>query len=201
MEKLEVVLTGTVENINQQRITFNNKGKKLEFWMVKEDVDNITTSQEVEVTLIIDGDDEDFGQLKGYIKKDAYDFVMQFTMVFGIGPKSADSICTHLRENGLSRKDICFEIANGNTDLLMGVPGIGPKAAYRIVEELRTKSLQSFDDTDTNDADVEQYAEVIKELESFGFIKSDIIKALSTMSIDAEMRTTDILQAVIQALQ
>lgn len=202
MKELKVVIIGKVENIDteQQKIQFNNKGENLDFWMVKEEIGTITTGQEIEVTLVIPCGDEDFSQLRGYIKKDVYDFVMQFISVPGVGPKVADKICTYLRSRGMSRKDICFEISNGNSSLIAETPGIGSKAAYRIVEELRNR-IDSFETFNASKADTEKYNEVIKELEAVGFMKTDILKALSETRIDSEMQTIDIIQAVIQKMQ
>lgn len=202
--EMKVVIAGTVEDVDlsNRKVLFNNKGIKLEFWMVTEELYNITKGQETEVTLVISNRDGDFF-LSGYIQKDAYDFVMQFTSVPGIGRKTAEAICYCLRLKGMSRKDICFEISNGNTSLLTEVPGVGPRAARAIVEGMKDK-IQTFETVETFDASTEgtgKHSEVIKELEALGFMKTDISKALSEISIDDQMETTGIVQAVIKKIQ
>lgn len=202
MNELEVVIVGIIENIDteKQKIQLNNKGRTLEFWMMKEEINNIAVGQEIEITLVIPCDDEDFTLLRGYIKKDLYDFVMQFYSVPGVSVKCADSIYTYLRSKGMSRRDICFEISNGNSSIILERPGLRKEVAYRIVEELRNK-INSFETFDVSAENTDKYTEVIKELESLGFMKTDILKALSEINIDNEMQTIDIIQAVIRKIQ
>lgn len=200
MKELKVVVAGTIEAISGQKIQMNNRGIDLEFWMVSEEINNITIGQEVEVTLVIPCDDQDFSHLRGYIRKDAYDFVMQFASVSGIGWREANEICHYLRSKGMSRKDICFEISRGNFSLIAEAPGIGPKGAQRLIWELANK-VDTFETVDASEESTGKYAEVIKELESLGFMKKDILKTLSEISIDDEMQPMDIIQLVIQKMQ
>ena len=200
MKELKVVVAGTIEAISGQKIQMNNRGIGLEFSMVSEEISNITIGQEVEVTLVISCDDQDFSRLRGYIRKDAYDFVMQFASVLGCGWGRADRMCHYLRSKGMSRKDICFEISRGNVSLIVEASGLVPRTAQRLILELANK-VDTFETVDASEESTEKYAEVIKELESLGFIKKDILKTLSEISIDDEMQPIDIIQLVIQKMQ
>lgn len=75
---------------------------------------------------------EDDMQLYGFATRDERKLFKLLTSVSGIGPKTAIGILS-----AASVRDIYSFIANGNSQALMSMPGIGRKTAERVVLELR----------------------------------------------------------------
>lgn len=135
--------------------------------------------------------------VRGYLDENLYNFVNQFYEVRGVGFNSASALHKYLTSKGMSRSDICFEVSNGNADLLAQSPGIGNKTAYRIVESLKNK-IKSFETEEYSNLDHDKYATIIKDLEALGFMKKDIAKAIEKASITDNMEKSEMLQVILQ---
>ena len=72
--------------------------------------------------------------LYGFLTQGERDLCEKFTLVSGIGPKTALALIGHLEIT-----DLQTAIVQGNVALLSKIPGIGKKTAERIVLELRDK--------------------------------------------------------------
>ncbi len=77
---------------------------------------------------------EDLLQLYGFADSEERDLFRILISVNGIGPKMAIGILS-----GISVPDLRGAITQGNTGLLMAVPGVGRKLAERLILELRDK--------------------------------------------------------------
>lgn len=88
----------------------------------------------------------------------------------GIGPKVAMATCSTFTPITFSRV-----ITDRDVGLLKRVPGIGPKAAGRILVELADFIIESEEATSAVDSSM---ADAVLALESLGFKKDQIKKAL-----------------------
>lgn len=80
---------------------------------------------------------EDAYQLWGFSQRVERDLFLLLTSVSGIGSATA-----RVMLSGMTTSELCNAISSGNDHLLRSVKGIGPKAAQRIIVELRDKIAQ-----------------------------------------------------------
>jgi Holliday junction DNA helicase RuvA len=114
---------------------------------------------------------EDAQLLYGFIDKTEKVLFERLIKISGVGPKVGMAICSTF-----SASDFGKIISNGDIAGLKKVPGIGPKSAGRILVELNgfdTELLEGGSSFVTSSA-----SEATQALESLGFKKEHIIKAL-----------------------
>lgn len=114
---------------------------------------------------------EDAQQLYGFAQKSEKILFEGMLKINGIGPKAALAICSTF-----TPEQFAGIISSKDINALKKVPGIGPKSASRIMVE-----LAGFDAVLLGDAGGSNSAsaEATMALESLGFKKEQIVKALS----------------------
>jgi Holliday junction DNA helicase RuvA len=130
---------------------------------------------------------EDTNMLYGFAsisEKKMFDTLIKIN---GIGPKVALAICSTFVPDSFAKV-----VSNKDVSMLKRVPGIGPKAASRILVELADFIL----DTDTTPSSNDKN-EAIMALESLGFKKDAITKALQNESGD----TSTLVKLALKKLQ
>jgi len=115
---------------------------------------------------------EDSNSLYGFVdinEKKLFDTVIKIN---GIGPKVALAICSTFTPTSFAQI-----VQTNDIGMLKRVPGIGPKGASRLLVELSgfVVSASSVDENFNQSA-----SEAVMALESLGFKKEQINKALST---------------------
>lgn len=117
---------------------------------------------------------EDAQQLYGFAQKSEKILFEGMLKINGIGPKAAVAICSTF-----TPEQFAGIISSKDVNALKKVPGIGPKSAARIMVE-----LAGFDAVLLNTAPLLNSAatEAMMALESLGFKKEQIAKALSASS-------------------
>jgi holliday junction DNA helicase RuvA len=115
---------------------------------------------------------EDAQQLYGFAQKSEKVLFEGMLKINGIGPKAALAICSTF-----TPEQFAGIISSKDVNALKKVPGIGPKSAARIMVE-----LAGFDAILLGSAPMSSSAatEAMMALESLGFKKEQIAKALST---------------------
>ena len=112
---------------------------------------------------------EDSNLLFGFMElneKKMFDTVLKIN---GVGPKVGLAICSTFTPSTFSKV-----VASKDVGMLKRVPGIGPKAASRILVELADFIVDGNDDSQNAGA----LGEAVMALESLGFKKDAIEKAL-----------------------
>jgi len=112
---------------------------------------------------------EDINLLFGFIdnnEKQMFDTVIKIN---GVGPKVGLAICSTFTPNTFAKV-----VASKDVNMLKRVPGIGPKAASRILVELADFIV----DTHEDNALTSSSTEAMMALESLGFKKEAVRKAL-----------------------
>lgn len=112
---------------------------------------------------------EDANLLFGFMEKDEKKMFDTLIKINGVGPKVAMATCSTFVPTTFARV-----VADKDVALLKRVPGIGPKAASRILVELADFIVDGNDDTLVDNG----MADAILALESLGFKKEQIKKAL-----------------------
>ena len=113
---------------------------------------------------------EDANLLFGFMEANEKKMFDTLIKINGVGPKVAMATCSTFIPETFSRV-----VADKDVSLLKRVPGIGPKAASRILVELADFIVDSSADTIVDNG----MADAILALESLGFKKEQIKKALS----------------------
>ncbi|QOY53715.1 Holliday junction branch migration protein RuvA [Candidatus Sulfurimonas marisnigri] len=118
---------------------------------------------------------EDAQLLFGFLDMSEKKLFERLIKISGVGPKVAIAICSTYSANTFATI-----INNKDIKAVQKVPGIGPKSAGRILVELNgfDVDLLSSSDEPKNKA----FSEASEALESLGFKKDKVSKALSTCS-------------------
>ncbi len=110
---------------------------------------------------------EDSHTLFGFYEQLEKDLFDRLIKINGVGPSTALAICSTFTPDSFQKA-----IINQDVDAIKSVPGIGPKSAKRILVELGDFQLAVDEKGDVSNS------EAIMALESLGFKKETIIKAL-----------------------
>lgn len=114
---------------------------------------------------------EDAHNLYGFSSENEKQMFVQLIKINGVGPKVALATCSTFTPSSFAT------IVNSNdVSSLKRVPGIGPKAASRILVELSNFIMDA-----QIEASSPSSAQAAMALESLGFKKEQIIKVLSTI--------------------
>ena len=133
---------------------------------------------------------EDSQSLYGFLdanEKKLFDTVIKIN---GVGPKIALAICSTFTPNSFSQI-----VSSNDVSMLKRVPGIGPKAASRILVELSGFIIDGEDD---NSESSNSNLEASLALESLGFKKDQISKVLK---ICKSTNTSDLVKEALKQLQ
>jgi Holliday junction DNA helicase RuvA len=171
--KMIVGIEGTVERKDPTFVHINVNGLIYEV-MVSIHTSNAIQDKRIKLftTQIIR---EDANLLFGFIdinEKKMFDTVLKIN---GVGPKVGLAICSTFTPETFAKV-----VSSKDVGLLKRVPGIGPKAASRILVELADFIV----DGEGSTADNSSTMEAVMALESLGFKKEAIQKALNGCSGD-----------------
>jgi len=134
---------------------------------------------------------EDSNNLYGFLdtnEKKLFDTVIKIN---GIGPKVALAICSTFTPSSFAQI-----VETSDVSTLKRVPGIGPKGASRILVELSGFVISGEENTENNFG--ENAASAVMALESLGFKKDQINKALATCT---KSDTSGIVKEALKKLQ
>ncbi|WP_456457164.1 Holliday junction branch migration protein RuvA [Nitratifractor sp.] len=131
---------------------------------------------------------EDADLLYGFVDRNEKKMFDTLLKINGVGPKVAQAVCSTFTPETFARI-----VASKDVGLLKRVPGIGPKAASRILVELADFIVESGE---TKQSATEQN-EALLALESLGFKKEAIRKALAGESGD----TATLVKIALKKLQ
>ncbi len=115
---------------------------------------------------------EDAELLYGFISKDEKFLFENLLKINGVGPKVAMAICSTYTPS-----QFAAIISNKDVKAIQNVPGIGPKSAGRIMVELSGFDEKIIASSQTSTS--KSHQEAIEALETLGFKKDKISKALS----------------------
>jgi Holliday junction DNA helicase RuvA len=132
---------------------------------------------------------EDANLLFGFTDRNEKKMFDTLLKINGVGPKVAQAVCSTFTPESFAKIVAAKDVA-----LLKRVPGIGPKAASRILVELADFIVDSSEGEGNAAAG---HQEAVMALESLGFKKEAIRKALAGESGD----TATLVKAALKKLQ
>lgn len=144
---------------------------------------------------------EDVYQLWGFATRSERELFLQLTSVSGIGAAMARMILS-----AFSPSELVEVISSGNDRALKSVKGIGPKAAQRVIVDLRDKIL-GLDITPTNTSapatalNQETQQEAVAALTMLGFSPAPSAKVVTKLlSEDPDMAVEQIIKQALKML-
>jgi Holliday junction DNA helicase RuvA len=118
---------------------------------------------------------EDAQLLFGFLDLSEKKLFERLIKISGVGPKVGMAICSTY-----TPAQFATVINNKDVNGVKKVPGIGPKSAGRILVELNGFDVDILGSSD--EPKTQSFAEASEALESLGFTKAKVSKALSTCS-------------------
>ncbi len=118
---------------------------------------------------------EDTNALYGFVHMNEKKMFDTLIKINGVGPKVGLAVCSTFTPETFARV-----VSSKDVGMLKRVPGIGPKAASRILVELADFIVDGSDEGSSSGA----MGEAVMALESLGFKKEAIQKALAGVSGD-----------------
>lgn len=143
---------------------------------------------------------EDAMELYGFATLEEKTMFMRLISVSGVGPKAALALLSIA-----SPSRIAGAIITDDEKLLTRASGVGPKAARRIILELKDKLEPSELGVETSDGDItgsevltDSRAEALSALVVLGYGASEAKSALA--GLDKELPTEDLIKKALSAL-
>ncbi len=152
---------------------------------------------------------EDVIELYGFPSFPERDLFRVLINISGIGPKNAMAMLTHL-----TPKELLSAILTERSDILTKVPGIGKKSADRLILELKSRAKKLFPQIlEGEEATIEQpatnaarflaEADLAMALESLGYKKATIERAIQTLSktMPYDAKVEDLIKEALKEIR
>lgn len=165
-----VAIEGRVEKKEPTRVHINVNGLTYEVFISVNTFHSLSTDTTKLFTIQIIR--EDAHSLYGFATESEKQMFAQLIKINGVGPKVALAICSTYTPSSFVSIVETNDVAS-----LKRVPGIGPKGASRILVELSNFIVDTHEDEG-----LPSHSEAAMALESLGFKKEQVIKALNGIS-------------------
>ena len=142
---------------------------------------------------------EDAMEIYGFGTEEERNMFLKLISVSGVGPKAGLALLSIAAPEKLSTA-----IVTGDEKLLTKASGIGPKAAKRIILELKDKidnaelGIDVSDVTDENEVIMESRAEALSALTVLGYNAHDAKNVL--LKLDASLSTEELIKKALTQL-
>lgn len=144
---------------------------------------------------------EDIMELYGFITPEEKEMFLRLISVSGVGPKAALAILTVS-----TPQQLAAAIIKGDTRLITKAQGVGPKAAQRIILELKDKIDANDLGIDQDGAELPEQGELITDakaeamsaLIALGYSSSEARSALS--KLDSGLSTEELIKQALARL-
>lgn len=188
-------LFGVVDSIFVDRLIVNVNGVGYSVLCSKKTIENISTCQNITLWIehIIRPENQ---QLCGFLSYDEQLWFREIISVQGVGVKATLSLLSTL-----SIAEIHDAIINRHKEVLTQADGIGPKAAERIINELKnskklTNLTQSFAPISSHQS---RQNDVVSALSNLGYDKNEASKIIKLIYSD-DLTTQDLIKIALARL-
>ncbi len=194
-------ISGTIDYVTENSVVVDNHGVGYEIMMSGADLSVLHSGDEVKIYTHYQVSENNIG-LYGFLSRDTKRVFNLLLSVNGVGPKGALAVLSVL-----SVEDLTYAVLGDNEKAITAAPGIGPKAAKKIILELKDK-------LDLNDAVSETLDRgaaaastnssiknnVLMGLTALGFSSSDALRALNSIEITDDMSEETLLKLALSAI-
>lgn len=191
-------LKGKAKNVTKDKVVLdvNNVGFLVN--VPEGDAEKIISlgSEDIVLNIYTDIKENDIS-LYGFLDTESLSVFEKLIKVSGVGTKMARGILSFM-----TPQEICIAIANEDSALLTGVPGVGSKTAARIILELKDKILKedmsslSSSKTKAKTKTNTEENEAVLALKVLGYSQQEIMEEINC--IDTEnMKVEEIIKKVL----
>ena len=194
-------ISGTIDYVTDNAVVVDNHGIGYEIMMSASDLGVLHHGDEAKIYTHYQVSENNIG-LYGFLNRDTKRVFNLLLSVNGVGPKGALAVLSVL-----SVEDLTYAVLGDNEKAITAAPGIGPKAAKKIILELKDK-------LDLNDAVSETLDRgsaassvnssiknnVLMGLTALGFSSSDALRALNSIEITEDMTEEELLKAALKSI-
>ena len=191
-------ISGNVDYLTENSVVIDNNGIGYEIMMSGSDLMVLHAGDDVKIYTHYQVSENNIA-LYGFLSRETKRIFNLLLSVNGVGPKGALAVLSVL-----SVEDLTYAVLGENEKAITAAPGIGPKAAKKIILELKDK-------LDLNDAVSESLDKgvaaastggiknnVLLGLTALGFSSSDALRALNEIEINEEMTEEELLKAALK---
>ena len=191
-------ISGNVDYLTENSVVIDNNGIGYEIMMSGSDLMVLHAGDDVKIYTHYQVSENNIA-LYGFLSRETKRIFNLLLSVNGVGPKGALAVLSVL-----SVEDLTYAVLGENEKAITAAPGIGPKAAKKIILELKDK-------LDLNDAVSESLDQgvaaastggiknnVLLGLTALGFSSSDALRALNEIEINEEMTEEELLKAALK---
>ena len=199
-------IEGVVAEIGEKTVVIDNHGIGYEIFMPLTSLQKMVHNETVKVYTYYQSNDNGTA-LFGFLSKEEKRIFTLLISVSGVGPKGAISILSVL-----SAEDLTYAIIGENVKAITAAPGIGTKAAQKIIVELRDKLdledavMESIGGNATGTTSSQSSFGAMKNnvllgLTALGFSNADAIKALNEVEVTEDMTEETLLKEALNKLK
>ncbi len=194
-------ISGTVDYITENSVVVDNHGVGYEIMMSTSDLMVLHQNDEVKIYTHYQVSENNIA-LYGFLSRDTKRIFNLLLSVNGVGPKGALAVLSVL-----SVEDLTYAVLGDNEKAITAAPGIGPKAAKKIILELKDKLDLSDAVSETLDRGVAVAStggiknNVLLGLTALGFSSSDALKALNEIDITDDMTEESLLKLALKNIK
>ncbi|MCR5099417.1 MAG: Holliday junction branch migration protein RuvA [Lachnospiraceae bacterium] len=192
-------ISGTIDYITENSVVVDNHGVGYEISMSGSDLGVIHHGDEVKIYTHYHVSDNGIG-LYGFLSRETKRVFELLLSVNGVGPKGALAVLSVL-----SVEDLTYAVLGDNEKAITAAPGIGPKAAKKIILELKDKldlndAVSETLDRGSAAASINNSIKnnVLMGLTALGFSSSDALRALNSIEITDDMTEEELLKAALK---
>ncbi|MCR5397823.1 MAG: Holliday junction branch migration protein RuvA [Lachnospiraceae bacterium] len=199
-------IEGIVAEIGEKTAVIDNHEIGYEIFMPLTSLQKLVHNETVKVYTYYQSNDNGTA-LFGFLSKEEKRIFTLLISVSGVGPKGAISILSVL-----SAEDLTYAIIGENVKAITAAPGIGTKAAQKIIVELRDKLdledvvMESIGENATGTTSSQTSFGAMKNnvllgLTALGFSNADAIKALNEVEVNEDMTEETLLKEALNKLK
>lgn len=188
-------ISGTIDHITEKSAVVDNHGIGYEIMMSASDLGVLHRGDEVKVYTHYHVSENGVG-LYGFMSRESKRIFELLLSVNGVGPKGALAVLSVL-----SVEDLTYAVLGDNEKAITAAPGIGPKAAKKIILELKDKLDLNDAVSETLDRGAAAASQnssiknnVLMGLTALGFSSSDALRALNSIEITDDMTEEELLK-------
>ncbi len=194
-------ISGTIDYVTENAVVVDNHGIGYEIMMSGSDLSILHSGDEVKIYTHYQVSENNIG-LYGFLSRDTKRIFNLLLSVNGVGPKGALAVLSVL-----SVEDLTYAVLGDNEKAITAAPGIGPKAAKKIILELKdkldlkdaiTETLDRGSAASNTNSSIKN--NVLMGLTALGFSSSDALRALNSIEISDDMSEETLLKLALSAI-